>query len=282
MGIFTPIRLDRLQTVLVNEFTRALELEGGPPEVHWALTEPSHAQLPISVVALRMIGPPSPFLQSRKRATLLNPKVSIDLTVSGVVVGARYAVILNDFSYATDAEGGDTVTTIRDRLLALISDDLIEPVTPSTLGGDGLRLTADFNGSMRALDLKGPLTAAAPVVSDQSVGVVSGTNVLLVNVQAYSKNQEPFNGAPMLTQILYSALQTESYVNALYANGVAVQNKGTSTDLSAVIGGRWETRSSFDLTLTMQAAWVEDVERIESLSLTSTFSGNTTQQIIAA
>jgi hypothetical protein len=229
-----------------------------------------------------MIGPPSPFLQSRKRATLLNPKVSIDLTVSGVVVGARYAVILNDFSYATDAEGGDTVTTIRDRLLALISDDLIEPVTPSTLGGDGLRLTADFNGSMRALDLKGPLTAAAPVVSDQSVGVVSGTNVLLVNVQAYSKNQEPFNGAPMLTQILYSALQTESYVNALYANGVAVQNKGTSTDLSAVIGGRWETRSSFDLTLTMQAAWVEDVERIESLSLTSTFSGNTTQQIIAA
>lgn len=282
MGIFTPIRLDRLQAVLTNEFTRALELQDGPPEVHWALTEPSHEQLPVSCVALRMISPPSPFIRSRKRATLLNPAISIDITVSSVVVGTRYGIRLNNFLYFTDAIGGDTLTTIRDRLSATISDDLLEPVTLSDIGADGLRITADFNGAMRELTLVGPLTSATPIWSSQSVGVVEGQNTMLVNVQAYSKNREPWNGAPQITAIILAALQTETYAESLDAAGVAVQEKGTPTDLSAIAGGRWETRSSFDLALGMQAAWSEDVERIESLSLTTTFSGITTQQIISA
>lgn len=282
MGIFTPIRLDRLQTVLTNEFTRALELQAGPPEVHWALTEPTHGQLPVSYVALRMIAGPSPFIRSRKRGSLRNPSTSIDITVDSVVEGRLYGIELNCFLYSTDAVGGDTLETIRDRLVDLISNDLLEPVTPTDVGADGLRLTADFTGAMRELKLFGPLTASANVVSDQSVIEISGTNTMLVNVQAFSKNREPWEGAPMLAQICYAALQTETYVEALRCNGVTVQNKGTPTDLSAVHGGRWETNQSFDLALAMQSAWVEDADRIESLSLTSTFSGNTTQQVIVA
>jgi hypothetical protein len=281
MGIFTPIRLDRLQTSLVAQFTRALELQTPAPEVHWALTGPSHEQLPVSTVVLRMIGGPSPFIRSRRRATLLNPSSSIDITVTSVVVGQMYGLHLNEFLYSTAGLGGDTVTTIRDRLSALVSVDLVEPVTPSDVGVDALRLTADFNGAMRSLRIVGPMTSSANVVSDQSVGVVEGQNTMLVNVQAYTKNREPHNGAPALTSICYAALQTESYINALDCAGVAVQTKGTPTDLAAVVGARWESRSSFDLALAMQAAWVEDVERIESLSLTTTFSGITTEQIIS-
>ena len=123
--------------------------------------------------------------------------------------------------------------------------------------------------------------SSAKVVSDQSVVVVEGENTMLVNVQAYSKNREPYNGAGMLTQICYASLQSESYVQELDDSGVAVWEKGVPTDLSAIAGGRWETRSSFDLTLAMHAAWVEDSERIESLSLTTTFSGITSEQQIS-
>lgn len=282
MGIFTPIRLDHLQSALTDVFTGALEDQVPTPDVYWGLTEPTDAQLSGSKVSLRMIAGPSPFIRSRKRGSLLNPSTSIDVTVDSVIVGQRYGLLLNGFLYFTDAVGGDTLTTIRDRLSLTVSGDFLEPVTPSDVGADALRLTADFNGAMRELTLVGPMTASANVVSSQSVGVVKGSNTMLVNVRAFSKNREPWNGAPMLAQICFAALQSESYVETLTRNGVAVQNKGTPTDLSAVFGGRWEMNQSFDLTLAMHAAFVEDVDRIESLSLTSTFSGISTQQVITA
>jgi hypothetical protein len=274
--------LDRLQKTLVSVFESALDGQSPVPEVHWALTEPTQEQLSGSFVALRMIAGPSPFNRDRARSTLLNPATSIDITVSSVEVGRRYTARLNGFNYFTDAIGGDTVTTIRDRLRAAVNADTLEPVTASDVGADVFRLTADFNGAMRTLQIYGLLTAAAPVVSDQSVNLVEGEQQMLVNVQAYSKHKGPREGAPMLTQICYAALQTRGLSQELHANGIGIWNKGVPTDLSTVIGGRWETRSSFDLTLAMHAAWVEDVERIESVALTGTFSGITTEQEISA
>lgn len=283
MAIFTPIRLDRLQVALVSVFESALAGMAPAPEVHWSKTAPSYEGLPAATVALRMIGGPTPFLRSRKRGTLLNPSTSIDITIASVVVGARYVIRLNWYDYFTDAVGGDTVTTIRDRLSALISasptNDL-EPVTPSSVGADAVRLTADFNGAMRSLEIFGPLTSGANVVSDTSVLLTDGTQRMLVNVQGYTKNREPRNGAPAVASTIYAATQTESFVETLTRSGIGVWNRGALTDLSVVSGGRWEDRGSFDLTLAMRAAWVEDVERIESAVVTLTASGVTTEQTI--
>jgi hypothetical protein len=268
MSIYTPIRLDRMQRAMML----ALEDACGVG-VHWALTEPSHEQLGAEFIALRLVGGPSPFNRTGKRGTLLNPATSIVVTVDAATVGKRATIELNDFMYGTDIVALDTVTTVRDRLSALIAADTLEPVTPSDVGADGIMLTADFLGAMRNLNVFGPLSTGSLVVNPNSVLVTEGEQSMLCNVQSYSKGQEPRNGAWALSQLAYAAMQSEDYIEQLHAAGVAVWERGISTDLSAVIGGRWESRVSFDLTLAMQSAWVRPIARIETVNLETDISG---------
>lgn len=282
MSIFTPIRLDRLQTALYTTLEDALSSLTPAPEVHWAQTEPTHEQLPANFVALNMIAGPAPFNRTMSQGTSRLPTDSIDITVTSVIVGASYTVKLNGFSYVVIAIGGDTLTTIRDRLVAAVNDDLLEPVTAGDLAADGLTLTADFNGAMLELELFGPLTAAAPVLSDTTVLVHDSEQIMLVNIQAYSKDREPYNGAEQMTAICYAALRSQSIVATLLQNGVGIWTRGSPTSLPIVVGAKWESRSSFDVTFAMRSVWVEDVERIETVVATFDVDGITTEQTITS
>ncbi len=275
MTIAAPVRIDRLQAALYTELETALD----GAEVHWAHTAPTHEQLPASFVSLSMVAGPAPFNRTISQGTFANPAISIDVVVDTVTVGAAYVIELNYFNYETIGVGGDTKTTIRDRLISVVNDDTIEPVTASDDGFDELRLTADFNGAMVSLELRGPLSDASLVVSDTSVLVHDSEQSVLVNVQAYSKNREPWNGAAAMTTICYSALRSQNVVDALAQSGVAIWTKGVPTSVPVVVGGRWESRSSFDVTFAMRSVWVEDIERIETV-VTDLTVGDITEQII--
>jgi len=239
-----------------------------PVDVVWDYNEQSHEELTGDFVGLTMIAGPAPHNRMKARGTLLIPADDITVTVDSVVVGSRYAIKLNGFSYFTDAVGGDTVTTIRDRLLALIAADVLEPVTPTTVAADGILLTADFNGAMRRLTLVGSMSAGAPTLSTQPVLVTEGAQTMLVNIQAFSKGREPFNGAWALTAQCEAALQSEDLISKLRAFGVGVWDRGVVTDLSALTGAHWETRTSFDVTLAARASWVRSASFIDTISLT--------------
>jgi hypothetical protein len=261
MTIAAPVRIDRLQTALYTELSAAL----GGAEVYWAYTAPTHEQLPASYVVLTTVAGPAPFNRAISQGTLENPATSIEIAVTSATVGATYTIELNAYPYSTVGIGGDTVTTIRDRLISAVNADAVEPVTASIFDANELTLTADFNGALVSLELFGPLSASAPVVSDTSVLVHDSEQTMLVNIQAYSKNREPWNGAESMTTVCYAALRSQSVVDALARSGIVIWTKGVPTSIPVVIGSRWESRSSFDVTFAMRSVWAENVERIETV-----------------
>lgn len=268
-----PIRLDRLQTGIGLAMEAAYGTGAGTPTVSFNYQEQSFEQVSdAGLISLSLVSGPVPFIRSGKRGTLLNAATSIPLTVTVATVGQRYLVRLNDFDYFHDAVGGDTPTTIRDALIAQIEADAYETATASTLAGDGLTLTADFAGGLRALQISGPITAGAPVPSGDSVLVTEGDQHLLLGIQAFSKGRELHTGAAALIAVALAAFQTESIFQVLRRYEVGIASKTTPTDLSAIAGAHWETRFSFDVTLVARSAWIDPVERIESVDTTLNMS----------
>jgi hypothetical protein len=272
MSLPLPIRLDRLQEALQIILTDALDTAGGGPEVLWGYSEAVWEGVPDSgLVLLTMVGGPQPFIRSGARGTILNAATSIVVTVDSVEVGKRYIIRLNGFDYRTDAVAGDTVTTIRDRLRAAIEADDLETATATDAGADSITLTADFLGGLRSLQLVGALSSSGLVLDGESVLVTEGAQVMLTSIQAFSKGREPRNGAWATISRVMAVFQSEDYVETLRRFGVGVWTKGAATDLSAIAGGHWESRVSYDLTLAAKAIWVRPVARIENLN--TTFNG---------
>lgn len=266
MSLQLPLRLDRIQQGLFEVLSDALN----PTRVAWGYNQQAWETVPDEgLVLLTMVSGPRPFIRRGKRGSLLNAVDSIPLTIDAATPAARYVVNLNGFSYYTDHTGGDTVTTIRDRLLDAINADSLETATASAVGADGLTLTADSLGGLRHLTLSGPISAGAPVLNGASVLITEGAQEMMVNVQSFSKGREPLNGAWALSTRAMAALQSEDYVETLRRYGVGLWGKGTVSDISTVAGGEWETRTSFDLTIAARATWVRPVDRIESVKLTN-------------
>jgi hypothetical protein len=175
---------------------------------------------------------------------------------------------LNDFDFFTDGIGGDTLTTIRDRLIALINADTITPATAVVFDADTFDLNADSLGGIVSLALVGSLSAGTVVDADDSVLVTEGSQSMLLNVQAFSKNKEPRNGAWAILQQCAAALQTPDLTEKFTRFGVGVWDKSQPVDLSAIAGASWETRASLDVTLAARALWVRPVDVVETVITT--------------
>jgi hypothetical protein len=89
---------------------------------------------------------------------------------------------------------------------------------------------------------------------------------MLVSIEAFSKQREPRFGASSIIAQCTAALQTDRHIQILRHEGVGVWDYTTPIDLSAVTGGHWETRKSFDVTLAARGWWVTDVEEIATVS----------------
>jgi hypothetical protein len=261
-AILPPVRLDRVQQGIFDLVRTAVD----PTEVHWDYTEPAFEQLPAAMVGLRMIGGPGAWIRKGKRGTVLTPITSVVLTVASVLVGKRYIIVLNDHDFFTDAVGGDTVDTIRDRLRDLITADGLD-ATAVDAGAGAITLAQTSLGSIRSLALVGSLTAAAPTVSSASVLLLEGTRTMLINAQAFSKTQEPFGGAWSVISQVEEALMTEDLIQDLTALGVLVWGKTAPIDLSAIAGAHWETRASMDFTLSARSYSVRPVDTIETVDV---------------
>jgi hypothetical protein len=210
-----------------------------------------------------------------KRGTTLNPITTVDITVDSAAADIRSGIVLNDYDYATDSVGGDTVDTIAERLVALVNGDDLETATATDLTGGVLQLGEDFLGGIRSLSIYGSLSASNVVRSADNVLVTEGTQTMLVNVQAYSTGRSPRSGAWGVIQQCLAAFQTEDMVETLRAQGVGIGNKTQPIDLSAIAGANWESRVSADITLTARAAWVRPVDIIETVDETIVAKGPT-------
>lgn len=252
------IRLDRLQLGFVEAF--------GP----LAATVWTHQEQPKAIsdlLSLSLVAGPTSHLQSHAFGEMLLPADSVLVTVTAAVVARRDIVRLNGFDYFHDVVGGDTITIVRDALLASIQVGETEFVAAAASGANAILLTAAFLGGLRSLTLLGDLTASGQTFSDEAVLERRATETCLVGVQAFSKSRTVRGGAASLAHAARSRLQRVSVSEALARFGIAVWDKGSINDLSAIAGGHWETRAGFDLTIGMPSIEIDPVYQLETVNM---------------
>lgn len=269
MSLPVPLRLDRLQQGLFEALGAAFPAPPAGPTLSWGYGEQSFETTSDGgLISLTVIAGPSPFIRSGRRLTPIADTVSIRVTIDSVEADRRYTLRLNGFSFTHDAVMGDTVTTIRDGLLlAMNADEATGYATASSVasGADAIDITQANPGGLWELELHGDMTASNRVDSG-TAGFVTGDQRIVVGIQCYSKGREPRNGANAMQIVVESAFQTESVVNHLRNYGVGLGQKGPSNDISAVAAGHWTTRTAFDVTVYMRAAWSESVGTIETVT----------------
>ncbi len=265
------VRLDRLQRGLYEALSGVTDVVG------WGYgQQPREAG---GLLALRIVSGPA-LRQHHARGSLLLPGESLTLRVTSAVAGTRLVVTLNDYDYRHDVLGGESVTDIRDDLLAQILLGEVT-VTASSSGADAIDLAAVELGGIRSLALVGEgLTAESVVVSDDAVLVTEGQATFSVEMQAFGRGREPRNGALNIVQSALDLLQSPTKREALNRWGVGLWGLGTPIDISAIAGSDWESRASADFTCSMTSVGTEPVDQIETV--TAAFTVDNTHTITAA
>lgn len=258
------VRLDRLQRALVSALGDAAET------VLWIHGEMPHENISTgTVIALSLTAGPTPVFRSHVRGRLITPADSVVVRILDATEGVRLLIRVNEFAYYHDVTALDTVTSIRDALLADISAD--EPdITVTTDGVDGISLAADHLGALRTVELVGgdsQIDNDPPVFSGDAVLVTEASQTHLVNVQCYSKQRELRFGATAVAQTAHDLLQAEDILEQIDREGFAIWALEGITDISAISGARWETRATFDVTLASKSFFVRPVPQIETLNV---------------
>jgi len=268
MALMIPVRLDRVQQVVYEVIGDAVDVI-----VLWAYSEVPQEELGDGFVALSMINGPTPQIRSGVRGRVLVPAEELTLTVDAATVGTMNVAFLNNHRYRYETMAGDSVTDIRDALLAKIQDGEAYngTLTAVASGADSITLTSNFLGGLFSLYLFGELSSSGLSLHDQAVYVVSGFSECTINVQCFSKNREPRNGAWALASQCMGALQAPDYAETFELFDVGIASKGVLADISAIAGAHWETRVSFDFDLTTPATFVRPATTIESVTVSMDF-----------
>jgi len=274
MTIASPIRLDRLQLALQTVLSDAL---GSHAEVGWAYGEglwddnfPSG-----NAVNMTLISGPNFHNQNCVRGEVFVPPTTVNVKVDSATANERYIIAINEYNYYHDATALDTVTTIRDALVALIVADTESPFTAApAVAVDELTVTPDAVGSIWQMAVSNQMTGT-PTLSSQAVLKVQDTRRFTVAFGCFSKERFPRSGAWDIAARAQAALTSPQYLEVFNQYGIAVWGKSPTTDLSDIAGGHWESRVNFDVDFSLRSTFTTDVERIEHVGMTLNLSAPT-------
>lgn len=274
MTIASPIRLDRLQKALIEVLEDAL---GSTVEVGWAYGEglwndnfPSG-----NAVNLTMISGPNFHNQNCVRGEVFLPPTTVNVKVDSATAYERYIIEINEYYYYHDATALDTVTTIRDALVALIVADTESPFTAApAVPVDELTVTPDAVGSIWQMAVSNQMTGT-PTLSSQAVLKVQDTRRFTIALGCFSKERFPRSGAWDIVARCQAALTSPQYLEVFNQYGVAVWGKSPATDLSDIAGGHWESRVNFDVDFAVRSTFTTDIEQIEHVGMTLSLSAPT-------
>lgn len=259
------VRLDRLQRGLYEA------LSGVTDVVAWGYgQQPREAG---GLLSLRVLSGPA-LDQRHARGTLLLPGVSLIVRVDEATEDRKLIIRLNGFDYGHEVEAGETVTDIRDDLLAQIQAGEAGHVTATGDGADGIALSADYLGAIRSLAfVGGDLSAESVVISEDAVLVTEGHATFSIEMQAFARGREPRNGAINIITAALDRLQSPAVSATLDLWGFGLQDKGVPIDISAIAGTDWESRASCDFTVSAVSVGVEPVDQIETVTSEFSVSG---------
>jgi hypothetical protein len=194
---------------------------------------------------------------------------------SGAATAARVGLALTGARWYEDVLGGDTDTTVRDRLLAQLTAPTGEPailpgVAITADGTDGIKLDATGTaGLLWGARAVGPAAVTVSPTSTIHSEVMTGTARCTVEFQAFSRGGQGVEAQELLGA-LGGSLRSDSMIAIRDAYGVTFGGPlSEPIDLTALAGADWESRASARLTVHVRSYHVIPIAPIE----TATVSG---------
>lgn len=256
----TPVALNRIQLALFE----ALGAVVTPAPVQWGYGEQPFDQLPGEFVSLQLIGGPSVGLRRIARGRVVLPLTLAVLSLPTVSAGVLLSIRLNGLIFRFETTSTDP-TEARDGILDELTGVLAaDGVTVSALGADALEFAPDTS-PIWDLAPSPAFTVSSSLAANNAVEVVERTHRATVQVDCFSKGREPRNGAWALSSKALTAFESQDLVESMADLGVGVLNVGPVTDTSAVAGGFWETRTTFDVEVSTPANFTRPVDIIETV-----------------
>lgn len=249
-------RVDLIQLGLVEVLSQICETQ-------WAYGEPTEDALPDSLYTLTWMG--SRQTQDHQRASSIYTLDSFDLEVDASAVGRELAIKLNGTPYratATDA----SPATLRNLLFAAILSDETPAYEVATLGASGLRVTPLASGSLLSASILAGADLATPTTDFASEPhlVTRVTTDVTIQLQAWASSHAPRLSASLLLAHGRSLLQGPTATASLLDRGCVIRSFTSDTDLTAIAGAAWASRSALELQLAYEAQLVTPATRIQT------------------
>ncbi len=196
-------------------------------------------------------------------------------------IGREYKFRVNGYPVRYTAAGGDTVTTIRDALIATMNA-LGERTFGLPLSPSSFRLDPTGEpGSIYSIESPTDPSRMSLVLTRSTSGLTKyriGPRRFTLRFDAYSENDKALSeGAHEITSIAYEALDTSHAITLFGDNRIVARPISPPLDLTALdpAGAGHEQRSSFDLLVDITSISVETAHQMTSVEITTNVSGQT-------
>jgi hypothetical protein len=275
--LVSPVNLARFQTALVQVFDDATGLESG-----WSYGEGVYnSTFAGDFINLTLTGPMTK-ATTAARGNSFQPCESVAFTVDAATEGQLIGVYVNEIPIRHEVTGVDTVTTIRNTLVAAVAAIAPDEFTAAAgVAAGAWTLTPAYFGGIWSARYFGSMTADVTLEDELAIATI-GTRRYSIQVEAFSKGREPYNGAWSIVDKLMAALELPENTQTFADYGVGIGMIGNAVDLSAIAGGSWETRVAFDMDVNLRTVVVRPVGQIATTSLASAMSSPTLTYTIEA
>jgi hypothetical protein len=265
--LVAPVNFSRFQTALVQVLDDATGTRSS-----WSYQSGVYnSTYGVQFVGLTLSGP-MPKATTAARGFRIQPCESVAFSVTAATEGQLIGLYVNEIPIRHEVTGADTITTIRNTLVAAVAAASSDEFTATAGGAAGAwTLSPAYFGGIWSARSFGSLTGTV-TLEDELAIVTMGTTRYSIQIEAFSKGRQPQDGAWALAAKLQAALQLPENTLIFKDYGVGIGRIGDGVDLSAISGGTWETRVAFDLEVNLRSVVVRPVGQITTTDVAAAFT----------
>jgi len=236
-------------------------------------------RLPVPYIFLEPLSLPAMDGTFTDEAATIIPLEYGEAEIMAATVGREYKIRVNTLPVKYTAGGGDSVSDIRDALIAGVTA-LGEDVTPSIIDASTLRVTPNTTGALYTFETPTSETRLVITNTDETFPTIVeykiGRRRFTLRVNAYSDPAETvFGGAHALVARAYNALDAKDSLLTLRDYRFAMRPISDPVNLSGIKANESgkEQRASFDMLIDVSALAVYDASAIETVEVTVNILG---------
>lgn len=271
-----PVHLERLQAGLVELITTLVPAA----TVVWAPSEFPRGAAADLIVACRLLAGPDDDPMGGSTATPCDLPLTATLTILVPTAGESIALRVSGRQFEVTVQPGDTITDVRDALLAAIgaAPGSLVDATFTASGGAAITIAALSLGDLYQIGVRQSTPGLATLVVDTTgAGLAQAVDVRCwVEIQAFSSDRAPRGGAAAALAQILGRRNLPVAQAILDRYGLALTGApGRVVSLDALSGPSWQSRSAVTLYLSQVGLYVEPVGAITRARATIEARGQT-------